>query len=146
MNRRNTMTSVAAALFAITAPFAVLAEEAKGTPSPAGAKVFIIEPKDGATVSSPVAVKFGIEGMDVAPAGTEKANSGHHHLIVDGTVADMKAAIPADANHVHFGKGQTETTVELKPGEHTLQLVLGDHNHVPHNPPVVSAIIKITVK
>ncbi len=146
MNRRDTLTSFAAALFAISAPFAVSAEEAKGTPSPAGAKVFIVEPKDGATVSSAVTVKFGIEGMDVAPAGTEKANSGHHHLIVDGTVADMKAAIPADANHVHFGKGQTEAAIELKPGEHTLQLVLGDHNHVPHNPPVVSAIIKITVK
>ncbi len=145
MNRRNTLT-LAAAVFAISAPFAAIAEEAKGTPSPAGAKVFIIEPKDGATVSNPVAVKFGIEGMDVAPAGTEKANSGHHHLIIDGAVADMKAAIPADDNHKHFGKGQTETTVELKPGEHTLQLVLGDHNHVPHNPPVVSPAIKITVK
>jgi Domain of unknown function (DUF4399) len=146
MIRRELFTSLAAALFVISAPFAVSAEEAKGTPSPAGAKVFITEPKDGATVSSPVAVKFGIEGMDVAPAGTEKANSGHHHLIVDGTVADMKAAIPADDNHKHFGKGQTEATVELKPGEHTLQLVLGDHNHVPHNPPVVSPVIKITVK
>ncbi len=146
MIRRDIFTSIAATVFAISAPFAVLAEEAAGTPSPAGAKVFIIEPADGATVSSPVAVKFGIEGMDVAPAGTEKANSGHHHLIVDGTVADMKAAIPADDTHKHFGKGQTETAVELKPGEHTLQLVLGDHNHVPHNPPVVSPTIKITVK
>ncbi len=146
MIRRDICTSIAAALFVISAPFTVLAEEAAGTPSPPGAKVFIIEPKDGAAVSSPVAIKFGIEGMDIAPAGTEKANSGHHHLIVDGAVADMKSAIPADANHVHFGKGQTEATVELKPGEHTLQLVLGDHNHVPHNPPVVSAIIKITVK
>ena len=145
MNRRDTLTSVAAALFAISVPFAVVAEEATGTPSPAGAKVFIVEPKDGAAVSSPVTVKFGIEGMDVAPAGTEKANSGHHHLIVNTTLADPKAAIPADANHVHFGKGQTEATIELKPGQHTLQLVLGDHNHVPHNPPVVSAIIKITV-
>ena len=146
MNRRHTLTSVAAAIFAISAPFAAFAEEAKGTPSPAGAKVFIIEPKDGAAVSSPVTVKFGIEGMEVAPAGTEKANSGHHHLIINQTLADTKSAIPADANHVHFGKGQTEATVELKPGEHTLQLVLGDHNHVPHNPPVVSPTIKITVK
>ena len=146
MNRRDTLTSVAAAIFAISAPFAVLAEEATGTPSPIGAKVFIIEPKDGATVSNPVVIKFGIEGMDVAPAGTEKANSGHHHLVIDGTIADMKAAIPADDTHKHFGKGQTETTIELKPGEHTLQLVLGDHNHVPHNPPVVSPVLKITVK
>ena len=146
MIRRDILTSLAAAVFVISAPFAASAEEAAGTPSPAGAKVFIIEPADGATVSNPVAVKFGIEGMDVAPAGTEKANSGHHHLIVDGAVADMKAAIPADDTHKHFGKGQTEATVELKPGEHTLQLVLGDHNHVPHNPPVVSPTIKITVK
>ena len=146
MIRRDTLMSVAAAFFAISAPFAVLAEEATGTPSPTGAKVFIIEPKDGATVSNPVVIKFGIEGMDVAPAGTEKANSGHHHLVIDGTIADMKAAIPADDTHKHFGKGQTETTIELKPGEHTLQLVLGDHNHVPHNPPVVSPVLKITVK
>ena len=146
MIRRDIFTSIAATVFVISAPFTVLAEEAAGTPSPAGAKVFIIEPADGATVSSPVAVKFGIEGMDVAPAGTEKANSGHHHLIINQTLADTKSAIPADANHVHFGKGQTETAVELKPGEHTLQLVLGDHNHVPHNPPVVSPTITITVK
>lgn len=131
--------------FLVLAPAAVLAES-KGTPSPAGAKVSILEPKNGATVSSPVMVKFGIEGMEVAPAGTEKANSGHHHLIIDGAVADMKAAIPADANHVHFGKGQTEASVELKPGKHTLQLVLGDHNHVPHDPPVVSEVITIEVK
>ena len=91
-------------------------------------------------------VKFGIEGMDVAPAGTDKPNSGHHHLIVDGKVDDMKAAIPADDAHKHFGKGQTEASIELKPGSHTLQLVLGDQNHVPHNPPVMSEVISITVK
>ncbi len=146
MIRRDVFTSIAATIFVISAPFTALAEEAAGTPSPAGAKVFIIEPADGAAVSSPVTVKFGIEGMDVAPAGTEKANSGHHHLIINQTLADTKSAIPADANHVHFGKGQTEATIELKPGEHTLQLVLGDHNHVPHNPPVVSPAIKIEVK
>lgn len=146
MIRRDVFTSIAATIFVISAPFTALAEEAAGTPSPAGAKVFIIEPADGAAVSSPVTVKFGIEGMDVAPAGTEKANSGHHHLIINQTLADTKSAIPADANHVHFGKGQTEATIELKPGEHTLQLVLGDHNHVPHNPPVVSPVIKIEVK
>ena len=138
-------STIAATMFALVLPVAALAETA-GTPSPAGAKVFILEPKSGATVSSPVAVKFGIEGMDVAPAGTEKPNSGHHHLIVDGKVDDMKAAIPADDAHKHFGKGQTEATIELKPGPHTLQLVLGDHNHVPHNPPVISEVITITVK
>lgn len=114
--------------------------------SPAGAKVTILEPANGATVTSPVTVKFGITGMDVAPAGTAKPNSGHHHLLIDAKLSDYKSAIPADAQHVHFGKGQTEATVELKPGPHTLQLVLGDQNHIPHDPPVESAIITITVQ
>jgi hypothetical protein len=118
----------------------------KGTPSPAGAKVFIIEPKSGATVANPVTVKFGIEGMDVAPAGTEKTNSGHHHVLIDTKLADYASPMPADESHKHFGKGQTEAQLELKPGQHTLQLVLGDHNHVPHDPPVQSEVITITVK
>lgn len=119
----------------------------KGTPSPAGAKVFFIEPKDGAEVTSPVTVKFGIEGMEVVPAGTEKANSGHHHVLIDTKLADNhEGPLPMDDNHKHFGKGQTEATLELKPGKHTLQMVLGDHNHVPHSPPVKSEVITITVK
>lgn len=118
----------------------------KGTPSPPGAKVTILEPANGAEVASPVVVKFGIEGMEVAPAGTEKPHSGHHHVLVDTKLADYKAPIPADENHIHFGKGQTEATLNLKPGKHTLQLVLGDHNHVPHDPPVQSEVITITVK
>jgi hypothetical protein len=136
---------VVTAVLAVMLPAAAYADSA-GTPSPAGAKVMILEPKNGAEVASPVAVKFGIEGMEVAPAGTDKPNAGHHHLIIDGKVDDMKAAIPADDAHKHFGKGQTEASVELKPGKHTLQLVLGDMNHVPHNPPVVSEVITITVK
>ena len=132
-----------AALLAMLLPAAALAD---ATPSPKGAKVMILEPKADAEVTSPVTVKFGIEGMDIAPAGTDKPNTGHHHLIIDGKVDDMAAAIPADANHVHFGKGQTEATVELKPGKHTLQLVLGDKNHVPHNPPVMSDVISVTAK
>lgn len=132
-----------AALLAMLLPATALAD---ATPSPKGAKVMILEPKADAEVTSPVTVKFGIEGMEVAPAGTDKANTGHHHLIIDGKVDDMAAAIPADANHVHFGKGQTEATVELKPGKHTLQLVLGDKNHVPHNPPVMSDVISVTAK
>lgn len=118
----------------------------KGTPSPAGAKVTILEPANGAEVTSPVLVKFGIEGMEVAPAGTEKAHSGHHHVLIDTKLADVSAPIPADENNVHFGKGQTEASLNLKPGKHTLQLVLGDHNHVPHSPPVQSEVITITVK
>ena len=135
----------AAALFAMIVPAIALADMA-ATPSPKGAKVMILEPKAGAEVASPVTVKFGIEGMEIAPAGTDKPNTGHHHLIVDGKVDDMKAAIPADDTHKHFGKGQTEASIELKPGPHTLQLVLGDQNHVPHNPPVISEVITITVK
>lgn len=138
-------SAIAAAVLALLLP-ATAQAETQGTPSPAGAKVFIIEPKAGATVSSPVTVRFGIEGMDVAPAGSDKPNSGHHHLIIDAKLADVTAAIPADANHVHFGKGQTETTIDLKAGPHTLQLVLGDKNHVPHVPPVASEVVNITVK
>jgi hypothetical protein len=116
------------------------------TTSPAGAKVFFIEPKNGATVSSPVAVKFGIEGMEVVPAGTDKPNSGHHHVLIDTKLADYTSPIPADDNHKHFGKGQTEATLELKPGQHTLQLILADQNHIPHSPPVQSEVITITVQ
>ena len=117
-----------------------------GTASPKGAKAYIISPADGATVSSPVTVKFGLDGMEVAPAGTDKPNTGHHHLLIDTNLPAMAKPIPSDTNHKHFGKGQTETKLELKPGKHTLQLLLGDKAHVPHNPPVKSKKISITVK
>lgn len=116
------------------------------TPAPPDAKVFFVEPADGAEVTSPVTVKFGIEGMEVVPAGTEKEHSGHHHVLIDTQLKDFDAPMPADENHVHFGKGQTEAQIELKPGKHTLQLVLGDHNHIPHEPVVQSDVITITVK
>ena len=116
------------------------------TPSPADAKVFFIEPADGATVTNPVTVKFGIEGMEVAPAGTEKPNAGHHHVLVDTALEDYDAPIPSDDRHKHFGKGQTETQIELTPGEHTLQLILGDQNHIPHDPVVESESITVTVE
>lgn len=118
----------------------------KRTPSPAGAEVYFIAPKDGDTLTNPVQVKFGLKGMGVAPAGIAFENSGHHHLIIDAPLPPLDAPIPADANHVHFGKGQTETTIELKPGKHTLQLLLGDQLHVPHEPAVKSQKITITVK
>lgn len=108
-------------------------------------KVFIISPADGATVTSPVTVVFGIENFGVAPAGTFDANTGHHHLLVDTGLPPLDQPIPADDNHIHFGKGQTETTLELEPGEHTLQLLLGDGSHVPHDPALVSEQITITV-
>jgi hypothetical protein len=116
------------------------------TPAPKGAHVYIISPKDGETVTSPVKVVFGLSGMGVAPAGVDKKNTGHHHLIIDADTPALDKPIPSDEKHKHFGGGQTETTIKLSPGKHTLQLVLGDKNHVPHNPPVVSKKITITVK
>ena len=120
--------------------------EAQRTPSPKGAEVYFIAPADGATVSSPVTVKFGLKGMGIAPAGITFENTGHHHLIIDAELPPTNAPIPTDANHVHFGKGQSETTIELKPGKHTLQLLLGDFGHIPHDPVVASKKITITVK
>lgn len=116
------------------------------TPSPAGVKLTITSPSNGATISSPATVTFALEGMTVAPAGSTEPNSGHHHLLVDTGLPPLDQPIPTDANHVHFGKGQTEAQVELAPGTHTLQLLLGDANHVPHDPPVASDQITVTVQ
>jgi len=116
------------------------------TPSPKGAEVYIISPADGAVVSSPVHIQFGLKGMGVAPAGVDKANTGHHHLLVDGARQEMMKPIGKDATHMHFGGGQTETMLKLKPGKHRLQLLMGDKGHMPHNPPVMSKVITITVK
>lgn len=116
------------------------------TPSPAGARVFFITPADGDSVTSPVAIEFGIEGMTVAPAGVEQAASGHHHLIVDAELPDPGLPVPKSANYIHFGDGSTSTSLELESGEHTLQLILGDHLHIPHDPPVYSGVIRITVE
>jgi hypothetical protein len=117
------------------------------TASPPGAEVYIISPKDGATVHSPVPVQFGLKGMGVAPAGVKFENTGHHHLLIDSDApTDAATPLPATDKIVHFGKGQTETTLTtLTPGKHTLQLLLGDQNHIPHNPPVISKKITITV-
>jgi hypothetical protein len=116
------------------------------TPASSGAEVYIISPKDGATVKNPVVVQFGLRGMGVAPAGVKFENTGHHHLLIDTDApADMNAPLPASANIVHFGKGQTETQLTLSPGKHTLQLLFADLNHVPHQPPVISKKITITV-
>lgn len=126
---------------------AAAAEAPAPVAAPDGAAVYFITPQDGATVSGPVTVKFGLKGMGVAPAGVERANTGHHHLLVDlDSVPAAGAPVPADARHIHFGGGQTETTLELAPGKHTLQLLLGDHLHRPHQPPVLSEKITITVK
>lgn len=116
------------------------------TPAPAGAKAYFLAPANGAEVKSPVKVVFGLAGMGVAPAGTQKEHTGHHHLVIDGASFDAARPLPTSDQIRHFGNGQTETTVELKPGKHTLQLVLGDWKHQPHNPPVMSETITITVK
>ncbi len=131
---------------ALTAAVATAAHAQDASKSAADAKVMILEPANGATVSSPVTIKFGLKGMDVSPAGTEKANAGHHHLLINTKLADPKVGIPADDKHKHYGKGQTEDVVTLPAGTHTLQLVLADHNHVPHSPIVQSEVITITVK
>ena len=125
---------------------AIAAAQIKRTPSPAGTELYFIAPADGATVASPVTIKFGLKGMGVAPAGIAFEGAGHHHPFIDADLPPLDMPIPADANHVHFGKGQTETTIELKPGKHTLQLLLGDQLHVPHDPALVSKKITITVK
>jgi hypothetical protein len=141
-------TTFAATLLAIGLFGPVIAQE---SPSPAGAKVYFINLKDGDTVSNPVVVKFGLSGMGIAPAGLQgdaTAGTGHHHLLIDTELKGdaLKDVIPMDDKHRHFGKGQTEATITLPPGTHTLQLVLADWTHVPHVPPVMSEQIKITVK
>jgi hypothetical protein len=138
------MRLLAIALALLALPLAALAQER--TPSPPGAEVYIISPKDGARVKSPVLVQFGLKGMGVAPAGVKAENTGHHHLLIDTDApANMGAPLPATDNIRHFGKGQTETSLTLTPGKHTLQLLLADQNHIPHDPPVISKKITITV-
>jgi hypothetical protein len=124
---------------------------AQDMPSPAGAKVYFVNLKSGDTVSSPVHIKFGLTAMGVAPAGLQgdaTKETGHHHLLINAELKGdaLKNPIPADDNHRHFGKGQTEVTLALPSGTHTLQLVLADWTHIPHVPPVMSERITITVK
>lgn len=117
------------------------------TPAPKGASAEILYPKNGATVGKTFTVKFGLSKMGVAPAGMDKKNTGHHHLLINvDKLPDLDKPIPADAKHRHFGGGQTEVELTLTPGKHTLQLLLGDYLHVPHVPPVMSEKITITVK
>jgi len=134
--------AVAAIILAASTAFAQ-----ERTPSAPGAEAYIISPKNGESVKSPVTVRFGLKGMGIAPAGVKLENTGHHHLLIDTDVpADLNAPLPTSDQVKHFGKGQTETSIELTPGKHTLQLVLGDMNHTPHNPAVVSKKITINVR
>jgi uncharacterized protein DUF4399 len=116
------------------------------TASPAGATVYFISPTNSAKVTSPVTVRFGLRGMGVAPAGATNPNTGHHHLIIDADTPPDNLPIPNDDKHRHFGAGQTEVDLMLTPGQHTLQLVLGDALHIPHQPPIRSEKITITVQ
>lgn len=124
------------------------------TPANPDASVYFVNIKDGDTLSSPVTIVFGLSGMGVAPAGTEKEMTGHHHLLINRApfgqgetgAEELEYGLPADENHVHFGGGQTETTIELPAGTHTLQLVLGDAGHVPHSTPIMSDVITVTVE
>lgn len=119
-----------------------------GTPSPANAVLYIGWPTDGAVLPAgrPTRVWFGLRNMGVAPKGVALRNTGHHHLLIDTPLPPLDQEIPSDRNHLHFGAGETETTVELAPGKHTLQLLIGDEHHVPHDPPVVSKKVTVTVR
>ena len=118
------------------------------TPSPEGASVYIVSPRDAASVpAGEVTIVFGLKGMGIAPAGIDFPDTGHHHLLINAEQTPrLELPIPADENHIHFGKGQTEATLNLEPGTYTLQLILGDKNHVPHDPPVMSEKVTITVE
>ena len=120
------------------------AEKPRSAAAP-GARVFFIDLQDGATIPSRAKIRFGAEGIAVTPAGTTSANGGHHHLLVDTELPPLDREIPSDFNYLHFGRGQTEVELSLPPGEHTLQLLMGDHEHVPHDPPVVSPRIRVRV-
>jgi len=143
--RNKSLTSLLAGLAIGALPAAGLAIER--TPAPDGAAVAILSPADGDVVSNPVTVQFGLSGMGVAPAGVEHDNTGHHHLLINvDELPDMNAAIPSDDNHRHFGGGQTQVTLELPPGEQTLQILLGDWQHLPHDPPILSESVTVTVQ
>lgn len=129
---------------AVLQPGGVMAAER--SPAPKNARVYIIWPGNGRTVKGSFWLRMGAKSVGLAPAGVKYPNTGHHHLVIDKELPPFDEEIPNDKNHLHFGGGQSEVRIELPPGKHTLQLLLGDHNHVPHDPPVMSEKITITVK
>jgi len=133
-------------ILAVATLFSLNAVAQDRSPSPKGAELYFIAPSDGAKLTNPVTVRFGLKGMGIAPAGIKFDNAGHHHLLIDTDLTDMSKPVPPAMENkiMHFGAGQTEVTITLPPGKHTLQLVLGDYLHIPHNPPVMSK--KITVE
>ncbi len=139
------ISGLALALSVAGAQMAVASDALKSSAPPEGASVYIVSPEDGAEVTSPVTVVFGLKGMGIAPAGIEKEGTGHHHLLVDQEELPALNTVMGNPP-LHFGGGQTETELELKPGEHTLQLILGNYLHVPFDPMVLSEKVTITVK
>jgi hypothetical protein len=139
---RRTWVLVAAFAAVVLVGSAAIAQQST---MPQDAKVYIIWPSDGQVIKGAFWVRMGLSGAGVAPAGVQKANTGHHHLIVDAELPPLDQPIPNDHNHLHFGLGQTEARLDLPPGRHTLQLLLGDENHIPHQPPLYSKRITITV-
>jgi hypothetical protein len=141
MRRRETLLVLAVSVLMPRLAFA------DRTPSPPGAEVYIIWPPDGATIpTGKFWVRMGLRNMGICPKGINRPNTGHHHLLIDSDLPPMDQPIPSDRNHLHFGAGETETMLQLPPGKHTLQLLMGDAKHVPHNPPIYSKKITIYVK
>ena len=147
--RRRIWTILVSLSFAVIATCGEISAQpaAKGgpTPSPEGAEVHFVGLKDGDRLPPKATIRFGLRGMGVAPAGLDRANSGHHHLLIDTELPPLDQPIPNDFNHLHFGAGQTEAEINLKPGSHTLQLLFGDKDHIPHNPPLMSPRIRVVV-
>lgn len=143
------LSALIIALPALLFTASLMAAELPSTPAPEQAQVYFIGLQDGDQVQSPLTLHFGLSGMGIAPAGVQHPNTGHHHLLInvdEATLPAMDRPLPATEQIIHFGGGQTETTIELEPGEYQLQLILGDYLHIPHSPPVVSEPITITVK
>lgn len=130
----------------IQAQAPVQAGEDFRSPSPNGAAASILSPAQGAEIEGPVTVIFSLKGMEIAPAGVEKEHTGHHHLLINRDLPALDEPLATDDTLIHFGGGQTQTTLDLAPGTYSLQLILGDHNHIPHNPPVISQPVTIRVR
>lgn len=147
--RLSSILTVSTLLLSATLADTATGQDLELTQAPKDAVVYLISPSHGETVTSPVTVRFGLEGMGVAPAGIKRDATGHHHLLIDladDELPPMDRPLPASDQVIHFGGGQTEVTLELAPGPHTLQLLLGDYRHVPHAPPVMSERIEIVVE
>lgn len=142
------MDKLSSVAIALTMSLVISVAFAARTPAPNNAYLYIGWPNDGEVLpaNKPIRVWFGLRNMGVAPKGVDKPNTGHHHLLIDTDLPPFDEEIPADRNHIHLGAGQTETMIELEPGTHTLQLLMGDYNHVPHDPPVYSKKITVYVK